>query len=159
MRSALVNDCLFTMSMLLGVFGKVRQGRPRLLTRGLVEEAPQGVVNRPGPTAAGLDVGGNRIEILVVVTRFFLVSGVFISKEPWPGLRQPERGPRRGRRGVLESPLRSCFGGFCSGGIFGARGRRVSRPSLIILGLGVGTRGAVGRSHTWGSVVRALEAE
>ena len=72
---------LFARSILLRVFSHARQGRPRLLVRGLVEEAPHGVVNESGLTTAGLEVGGNGVEALVVVTSV-CVSGVFVSNKP-----------------------------------------------------------------------------
>ena len=50
--------------------------------RSLVEDALQGVVDGlSGPTAVGLDVGGNGVEALVMITGF-LSAGFFVSEEP-----------------------------------------------------------------------------
>ena|SRR5437764_10066803 len=69
-RVSLVKDSLVVAGIFLSFFGKVRQCRPQLLARSLVKETLQGFVSRFRSTAVGLDVGGNRVKTLVVVTGF-----------------------------------------------------------------------------------------
>jgi hypothetical protein len=107
-RVSLVPDCPFARSILLGAFGKARQGRPRLLVRSLVEDASQGVVDgSAGPTAVGLDVD---VEALVIVVTEFFVSGFCPQRAPWAQGGEKGDQARGGRTGEGRVDERSSEG-------------------------------------------------
>jgi hypothetical protein len=63
-----LDGCRFVRSILLRAFSKARQCRPRLLAWSLVEGSLDGIINGFGSTAIELDVGGDRVKTVVIIT-------------------------------------------------------------------------------------------